>query len=746
MFAQVAIEKIPNKLFTYLVKEGMEVCIGQKVTVPWKRIYHSGYIVALTKDSPFKPKTQQPEAIQSDLFGETIETNIGIKALTEIVDPIPYFSATTIKLLQWLSEYYDVGFTLALRSALPAPVREHGAHAQERFVVTPIVPTPQNLTKLSKRLQALYDDIVRVDGGTLTQLCAEFKTTPASLRKLASQGYVTCERTVVHRNPLAGRKILPSRPLPLTAEQNVALEGILKAKQPVLLFGVTGSGKTEVYMQAIAKGLEEGKSTIMLVPEISLTPQTVNRFASRFGKTVAVLHSALSDGERHDEWHRIRRGEAKVVVGPRSAVFAPVTNLGLMIVDEEHDGGYKQDEAPRYSARDVAVMRANLENAICVLGSATPSLESWRNAVELKKYTLLQMTQRVGQSKLPGVTLCDMNHERTQSGALPIFSERLIEAIKERLLRGEQTILFLNRRGYAPTVRCMACKETLTCARCSMKLTYHAKDDTLRCHSCGAWQRPPKQCPTCGHNQFDRTGFGTQRVEQTLHAIIPHARIIRMDADSTSRRHSHDELLSAFRAKEADILLGTQMIAKGLDFPNVTLVGILAADRSLDIAYDFRAAERTFQLIAQVSGRAGRGALPGEVFVQTFQPDHPAIQAACHCAFKTFADEELIIRKDGDLPPYTRLAMLTFTSKDEKLVERLATEGAIRLAKAPGLNVLPAMPAPMERKEDYWRWQVCLRAPTTKQITHACNIVFPKESRYSETLKIHLDVDALFLG
>lgn len=745
MFAQVAIEKIPNKLFTYVVPEDIEVCVGQKVMVPWKRIYYSGYIVGLTETSPFKPKVKT-HVTQGDLFDEPTSNIQGIKALKEIVDPLPYFSKTTIKLLQWLAGYYDVGFTLALRSALPAPVREHGSHAQERFVVAPILPKPQGLPILSKRLQALYDDIVRVDGGPLSKLCAEFKTTPVSLRKLASQGYVTCERTVVHRNPLAGRKILPSRPLPLTDEQAHALQGILQATQPVLLFGVTGSGKTEVYMQAIAKVLAEGKSTIMLVPEISLTPQTVNRFAARFGKTVAVLHSSLSDGERHDEWHRIRRGEAKVVVGPRSAVFAPVTNLGLMIVDEEHDSGYKQDEAPRYSARDVAVMRAYLEEALCVLGSATPSLESWRNATETKKYTLLRMDHRVGQSSLPAVTICDMNWERTQNGALPIFSERLIDAIKQRLLRGEQTILFLNRRGYAPTVKCVACKETLLCAHCSMKLTYHAKDDTLRCHSCGTWQRPPAQCPNCGHSQFDKTGFGTQRVEQILNAILPQARIIRMDADSTSRRHTHDEFLSAFRAKEADILLGTQMIAKGLDFPNVTLVGILAADRSLDIAYDFRAAERTFQLIAQVSGRAGRGDLPGEVFVQTFQPDHPAIQAACHCAFEAFANDELASRKEADLPPYTRLAMLTLTSKDEALVARTATKGAIRLAKAPGLNVLPAMPAPMERKEDHWRWQVCLRAPTAKHITNACNIVFPNETRYTDAIKIHLDIDAVFLG
>jgi primosomal protein N' (replication factor Y) len=748
MFAQVAIEKIPNKLFTYLVKEGMEACVGQKVTVPWRKIYHTGYIVALTEESPFQPAQKAEVATQSNLFDEGAEAAPvkGIKALSEIVDPLPYFSATTIQLLQWLATYYDVGFTLALRSALPAPVRAHGAQAQERFVVSPILPKPQGLPALSKRLQALYEDVVRVDGGPLSKLCAEFQTTAVSLRKLAAQGYVTCERTVVHRNPLAGRKILPSRPLPLTEEQRAALDGILAAKSPVLLFGVTGSGKTEVYMQAIAKVLAEGKSTIMLVPEISLTPQTVQRFASRFGSTVAVLHSALSDGERHDEWHRIRRGEAKVVVGPRSAVFAPVTSLGLMIVDEEHDGGYKQDEAPRYSARDVAVMRAHLEGAICVLGSATPSLESWRNATELKKYTLLSMRHRVGQSVLPDVTVCDMQCERSEKGALPIFSQRLVEAMKDRLLRGEQTVLFLNRRGFAPTVQCVACKETLLCEHCSMKLTYHAKDDTLRCHSCGAWQRPPKQCPRCGHSEFDKTGFGTQRVEAILHKLLPTARIIRMDADSTSRRHTHEELLDAFRAKEADILLGTQMIAKGLDFPNVTLVGIIAADRSLDIAYDFRAAERTFQLIAQVSGRAGRGDLPGEVFVQTFQPTHPAIRAACDCNFEAFATDELAMRKEAQLPPYTRLAMLTFSSKDEKLVEKAATEGAARLAKAPGLEVMPAMPAPMERREDTWRWQVCLRAASTKQIVHACRVVFPPESRYSESLKIQLDIDAVFLG
>ncbi len=740
MYAQVAIERVPNQLFTYQIPEGLEVKVGQRVTVPWMRVYHQGYVITITETSPYIPKAT--DTSQPDLFGDAPVK--GIKALTAVDDPIPYFSPTTIQLLRWIAEYYSVGFTLALRSALPAPVREGHSQARECFIVTPLQATPQK--PLTKRQQALYDEICRVDGGRLAQLCEELKTTPPTIRKLAELGVVTCERQVIARNPLAGKRILPSQPLPLMPSQQAALDAILNATQPVLLFGVTGSGKTEVYMQAIAQTLAEGRGAIVLVPEISLTPQTVNRFAARFGSTVAVLHSALSDGERHDEWHRLRRGEARVVVGPRSAVFAPVNNLGLMIVDEEHDSGYKQDESPRYSARDVAVVRAKLEGARCILGSATPSLESWRNATELNKYQLVEMPERVAGSTLPSVTLIDLREEGSPDKGTPIFSASLITAMKDRLARGEQTILFLNRRGYAPTLQCLKCGEPIACMRCSAKLTYHTKDDTLRCHLCGAWQRPPKQCPTCGAPTLKPLGFGTQRVETALSAILPQARIIRMDADSTSRCHSHDELLSAFRAKEADILLGTQMIAKGLDFPNVTLVGILAADRSLNIAYDFRAAERTFQLISQVSGRAGRGTLPGEVFVQTFQPDHPAITTACACNFKRFATDELVERRANHLPPYKRLACVTLIGPQPNHVASTAKQLAQRFAACKGLEVTPAEPSPLERKEDLWRWQILLRADTTKQITTACDHIIPKDQRITKDLRILLDIDAIFLS
>lgn len=744
MFAQVAIEQVPDILFTYRIPEGMEVLVGQRVSVPWQRIYRLGYVIALTETSPYQPvKPAKPK--QGDLFA-TDDSEVSIKAIAAVDDALPYFSETIIRLLRWLADYYSVGFTLALRSALPAPVRAQGAKDRELLMVIPITPCPKNLPPLTTRQQQLYSEIVRIDGGRLTQVCDELGTTPPTVKKLAAAGYIRCERMVVARSPLKGRMVMPARPPQLTSGQQTALTEILTTDKPVLLFGVTGSGKTEVYMQAIARTLDAGRDAIVLVPEISLTPQTVSRFAARFGKTVAVLHSALSDGERHDEWHRIRRGEARVVVGPRSAVFAPVRNLGLMIVDEEHDSGYKQDESPRYSARDVAVVRATMEHARCILGSATPSLESWRNATELGKYTLVRMPERVGGSQLPSVAVLDMRQADTDGKGVPIFSPPLIDAMRNRLERGEQIILFLNRRGYAPTYQCDHCQTAIMCEKCSAKMTYHVKDDTLRCHLCGAWMRPPTRCPSCGGPTFNRLGFGTQRVEAALHAILPSARIIRMDADSTSRRHSHDELLAAFRAKEADILLGTQMIAKGLDFPNVTLVGILAADRSLDITYDFRAAERTFQLIAQVSGRAGRGTLPGDVLVQTFQPDHPAIRLAAACDYENFAAETLADRRAEALPPFKKLACVTFIGEDLAHVSAAAEAASRRFEACRGLTVIPAMPAPLEKKETHWRWQIILKGDSSKGIVAACEHVLPKSQRISDKLRILIDIDAVFLS
>jgi primosomal protein N' (replication factor Y) len=421
-------------------------------------------------------------------------------------------------------------------------------------------------------------------------------------------------------------------------------------------------------------------------------------------------------------------------------VFAPVRDLGLIVVDEEHDTSYKQDETPRYNARDVAVMRGFFEKCKVVLGSATPSLESWHN-VRQGKYTIASMAERVAGHPMPDVHVINMEEECSERESAPIFSKFLLDAIGERMRRGEQTILFLNRRGYSRVLECKACGHVMSCPQCSVAYTYHSADSCLRCHICGGWTMPPSACPECGAREFSYTGVGTQRAEQALQKCFPHARILRMDADSTSRKHSHDDILSRFRAREADILIGTQMIAKGLDFPNVTLVGVLNADASRNMP-DFRAAERTFQLIAQVSGRAGRAEKPGEVFIQTFHPEDPVIQLAAEARFDGFADAELKDRKDAGLPPYMKFATALFRAKDEQLVQRWADLYAKSLAKYPGLTVSEAMPPALERAEGWYRYQVQIRAAASKQIATAWRWIVQVRPAPKD-VRIALDIDAV---
>ena len=593
----------------------------------------------------------------------------------------------------------------------------------------------------------------------MQQLCRELKTTPASLRTLAEKGLVMVEAKAKRRDPLANRRILPTRPLALNVEQQRALETVSAPRREgapgtVLLFGVTGSGKTEVYLQAIAKELAAGRGAIVMVPEIALTPQTVGRFASRFGDRVAVLHSALSDGERYDEWHRIRSGAARVVVGPRSAVWAPVQNLGLIVVDEEHETSYKQDEMPRYNARDVAVLRGAIEGAKVVLGSATPSLESWAN-VKRGKYALAEMRSRAGAGRLPNIRLVDMRHETGDGGGL-IYSPELLDAIRLRLERHEQTILFLNRRGYSRAMTCGGCGYTMTCPDCGVPYTYHQADSCLRCHICGGWVLPPKACPQCGCPGFDLKGVGTQRAEAALAKCFPKAKILRMDADSTSRKNSHDDILSAFRRGEADVLLGTQMIAKGLDFPNVTLVGVLNTDAAINMP-DFRAAERAYQLFAQVAGRAGRAELPGEVIIQTHDAESPLLAAVMRGDFAAFSQAELAARRDCFLPPHCHLAVIGFSSTDLKLVGDWATMYAKSLVayarrisdfrsqiSERGLVVGEASPSALEKAEGRYRWQVVLRAASTASITRAWRWISSVRPP-PKGMRITLDVDAFNL-
>ena len=711
MIARLSISNAPpDRLFDYLVPKELagRVSIGSRVSAPFAHRVAAGIVIEMPEESPFKGKLAE---------------------ISSVEEPSPMVLPPLVKLACWMSEYYLAPLTKCLETLLPAPVRSGNTHEKAMLFVE-ATEEAKDIDGLTKRQAELLADIRRVGGGWLRQVCDEFKCTPATLRKIQELGALVIEERQVRRDPLRRGRAVPTKPLRLNDDQARALAAITgslpvaddtreSAPKPVLLFGVTGSGKTEVYLQAIAAALERGEGAIVLVPEISLTPQTVMRFASRFGDRIAVLHSALSNGERFDEWQRIRKGEACVVVGPRSAVFAPVEKLGLIVVDEEHEPSYKQDDAPRYNARDMAVMRAHIEKCAVVLGSATPSLESWRNATT-GKYALVRLGSRAGEGTPPLVHVVDMREENARTGRVNVFSKDLLDGIHQRLENGEQVILFLNRRGYATSLTCPSCGFAMTCGRCDIPFTYHKVDDCLRCHVCGAWERPPQKCPACGDPQFKFAGFGTQRVEAIVQRCFPHARIGRMDADSTSRKFSHDDILDAFKAGATDILIGTQMIAKGLHFPRVTLVGIINADSSLHIP-DFRAGERTFQLLAQVAGRTGRGAIPGEVVVQTYTPDHPAVQMAKTENFEGFASIELPSRGEMGYPPFTHLTCVTLAGPAEKLAEGLSVKirNAIRAGTTTDIEVSEVCPASLAKADNIYRFQIVLRGPNSARMTSA---------------------------
>ena len=737
MLVKVAIDLALDRLFTYEVPEALErkLAVGQLLSVPFGHREARGFAIEVAAASTAGGLTAQPPARPSRPSCRSSQKPYRLKPVSAILDETPFFSPKLLELVKKVAAYTAAPLEAVLKTALPAAVLKKNARPREQLFVE-VKKTELFSLPLTPRQRWLYDNIARLGGGWMMPLCRELKTTPASIRLLAERGLVTVSARAKRRSPLGKCRILPSRPWPLNAEQQAARDAIFADARPTLLFGVTGSGKTEVYLQAIARELDAGRGAIVMVPEISLTPQTVQRFASRFGDRVAVLHSALSDGERYDEWHRIRAGAARVVVGPRSAVWAPVRDLGLIVVDEEHETSYKQDETPRYHARDVAVLRGAVEGARVVLGSATPSLESWLNAAR-GKYRLATMACRAGAGTLPDVRLVEM-----RDGA--IFSPELLDAIRLRLDRHEQTILFLNRRGYSRQVVCAACGHVIECPACGLPYTYHRADDCLRCHVCGGWAARPGVCPACQAPALDDRGIGTQRAEAALKKCFARARILRMDADSTSRRHTHDDILDAFRRQEADILLGTQMIAKGLDFPNVTLVGVLNADSSINMP-DFRAVERSFQLFAQVAGRAGRAELPGEVIIQSHAVDAPVLRAVARGDFAAFAAEELKARAEGFFPPYCHLAMVNFRSKDLRLVGDWATMYAASLAKCAGLTVTDAMPSALERVDGWYRWQVMVRARSAAAIVRAWRWIAAARPAPA-ALRVALDVDAYALA
>jgi primosomal protein N' (replication factor Y) len=520
----------------------------------------------------------------------------------------------------------------------------------------------------------------------LKEVLSALQVTASTVKGLEEKGFIEISEIEVYRDPYQGRDFKPTTPLPLTAEQEVVYNRISRTLEEqmhevFLLHGVTGSGKTEIYLQCIKRCMDQGRQAVVLVPEIALTPQMVERFKGRFGSGVAVMHSRLSVGERYDEWRKIREGKATVAVGARSAVFAPFSNLGLIIMDEEHETSYKQEENPKYHARDAAIRRAEQCGAAVILGSATPSLESNHAARAQSDIhfspVLLEMPTRALGNELPKVNVVDMREE-LKEGNRSMFSRKLHSALAERLERGEQTVLLLNRRGFSTFVMCRSCGYVAGCPECDISLTYHSRSDNLRCHYCGHAEPAPKLCPECGSEHIRFFGTGTQRVEEELGKLFPGIRVIRMDVDTTTEKGSHEKLLNQFRDKKADVLLGTQMVAKGLDFPDVTLVGVITADSALNLP-DFRAAEKTFQLLTQVAGRAGRHQLPGEVVVQSYTPEHYSIIHASGHDYLSFVREELKHRRGLHYPPYCRLILVTLSHEQLPLLLRMAENYAMNL-------------------------------------------------------------------
>ena len=606
---------------------------------------------------------------------------------------------------------------------------------------------------LTEKQQSVMDVLQGASPMLLSELTVAAEVSAATVKTLEKKGLVTISSESVYRDPHAGVEILKTEPLELMPEQASALAkiiAVMDAEKPetVLLQGVTGSGKTEVYLQAISHALEQGQGAIVLVPEIALTPQTVDRFRARFAdqpERIAVLHSSLSDGERYDEWHRIRAGEAVIVVGARSALFAPVKNLGLIVVDEEHEPTYKQDETPRYNARDAAVMRGYRENCAVVLGSATPALESYSNA-KSGKYTYVEMPSRVDNRRMPEIRVVDMRLEGQRDGQHGLFSKELAEAIYDRLNRAEQTMIFLNRRGFSASMLCPACGYVSECEHCSVKLTYHKARRRLICHTCGDERAAPDKCPDCGSPEFKYSGAGTEKIEEVMAKLFPQANIARMDSDTMRKKNAHRDILAKFRVGKIDILIGTQMIAKGLDFPNVTLVGVVNPDHALHMA-DFRAGERVFQLLTQVAGRAGRGEVPGEVLVQTYTPHHPAIQFARRLDFEGFCDQELEFRRELFYPPYAHLTCITLRGKNESRVEQTMDLlfGYLEQCVSEGVMLSPPVPAPVSRARGEYRWQILMRAEKTAEMTRPIRRAVAAVKKWPQGVKCTIDVDAASL-
>jgi len=742
--ARVQLEGSAALVLDYAIPEKMasRIGVGTRVMVPLQNQRVPAVAIELLQSSEHRGK---------------------LKEVSSIVGSRPMFTPGLLKLADWVAEYYIVPVHRVLRAMLPQAVRDK----PETFLTDSHLklvkePPPDVLEKMHARapMQARVIEELRRRAGeaTLSELRRDLPSATTVVKALLKNGWITRSEIRVERDPFQTEEFLPSLPLTLTEEQKAAYDHVIAALQkpgeakPILLHGVTGSGKTEVYLQAIAEVLKKNQTALVLVPEISLTPQTIERFKARFSEkkdSIAVLHSHLSDGERHDEWFKVQEGRADIVIGARSAIFAPLERLGLIIVDEEHEPSYKQEDSPRYQARDLAVLRGRIERCPVLLGSATPSLESFQNALT-GKYDLLRMTKRTDGKSMPLIRIIDMRLQRrkgtgTSIGNATILSERLRAAITTRLDQKEQTILFLNRRGFHTTLDCASCGEVVQCQDCAIPMTLHKGDNRLVCHICGARRVPPTKCPSCKEPGLKYGGFGTERVEAAVREIFPQARIARVDTDTMRRKNQLRDTLKDFRAQKLDILIGTQMIAKGLDFPNVTLVGVLNADTALNIP-DFRAAERTLQLLIQVAGRAGRGELKGEVFVQTHAPHSPAIQFSRHNNFEGFCEQELEHRQAFKYPPYSHMVLVSSRGKHQTQAEFTLQTLHKRLLQGLPEGTIMGEPTPssLAKAHGQFRFQLLMRTDRIRPLARHIQTVMETLSPPPDIL-VTWDVDPVSL-
>ena len=714
MIAEVIIDSKAKKLnrkFDYKIPENLEdiIEVGSRVLVPFANFkkLEEGYVIKIKDKTEFEVK---------EIAG--LEENL---------------SEDRMELARWMARKYFCNVSECIKLMLTPGTRNK--NKDKRITDKKMNFVYLNIEKKQIDLQQLRGDkqkkaiefIMKNEGFTIPEIMEFADVSRETINSLEKKGYIKIEEEKVERNPLVHKKVNETKKLELTAEQQMAYNEIETSinenrYEQFLLYGVTGSGKTEVYMQLIEKVIEQDKSAILLVPEISLTPQMIDRFIGRFGKeALAVLHSKLSIGERHDEWERIKQGKAKIVIGARSAIFAPLDNLGIIIIDEEHDSSYKSEASPRYDAKEIANKIAKKQNIPVVLGSATPDINTFYKT-EQGKITLLKLSQRANNSNLPEVKVVDLKLELA-TGNKSMLSQDLYILMQENLKNKRQTILFLNRRGYSTFIMCRECGYTVKCPNCNISLTYHSFENKLKCHYCGHEEKVVKICPECKSDKIRYFGTGTQKLEQEINKIFPEASTIRMDVDTVNKKNSHEEILNKFKNENIDILIGTQMVVKGHHFPNVTLVGVIAADGSLNID-DYRANERTFQILTQVAGRAGREKLPGNVIVQTYNPEHFAIEFAKEQNYDVFYNTEIGLRKQLNYPPFCDIIVIGFTGEDENEIKKVSTYMQQILKsnlEKYDINVFMPMPAPIDKIQNKYRWRIVAKGKVNNDVNIIIN-------------------------